>query len=147
MTSFDPDIFLNTEIEGALETKFTPVPAGEHSAFINEITMREVNESPVLRVTWKIPDDALAEELGVEDVQVQDDLFLDVEEDGRLQFGPNRNIKLGRLRDALGQNKPGETWGFNQLRGAGPVKLIVSHQFSKTGEGPFARVDKYQTTA
>tara|TARA_Y100000310_G_scaffold344774_1_gene459393 strand:- start:2029 stop:2472 length:444 start_codon:yes stop_codon:yes gene_type:complete len=147
MTQFDPDVFLNTEIEGAMETKFTPVPAGEHEAFIDDIAMREVNDTPVLRVTWKVPNEALAAELGVDDIQVNDDLFLDIEADGRLMFGPNKNIKLGRLREALGQNKPGETWGFSQLRGAGPTKLIVSHNYSKSGEGPFARVDKYLTTA
>lgn len=148
MSRFDPEVFLNTEVQQAMETKFTPVPVGEYPAFIDEITLREVKDSPILRVVWAIPDPELAQKLGVEKATVNDDVWLDVEENGSLQFGPNRNVRLGRLREVLGQNNPGQAWNFRMLQGAGPVIISVGERFNnQTGEGPYATVDKYRRAA
>jgi hypothetical protein len=66
---------------------------------------------------------------------------LDFDDTGKLVNGPNRNVALGQLREALGQNKPG--WTPQQLLGAGPFIGRVKHTSSKTNpEQKFAEVVK-----
>jgi hypothetical protein len=50
---------------------------------------------------------------------------LELNEQGKLATGPNKNVSLGRLRDALGQNDP--SWTPQKLLGAGPFIGKVSH--------------------
>lgn len=142
MSTFNPDAFLNEVIEGANETKFTPPPVGDgYRAYIEEVKGVTLGDSPALSVTYNIIDENVKAELGMDRVTVRDNIFLDFEADGRLSTGKNKNVKLGALREAVDQNTPGP-WSPSRLIGAGPVLLKISHRFSKTGEGPFANVDR-----
>lgn len=69
-------------------------------------------------------DPRVKQKLGRENVNVRMRLGLDLE-NGRLATGPNKNVNLGRLRDALGQNVGG--WTPQQLLGAGPFIGKVTH--------------------
>ena len=134
MTStFDPSAFEETVIEQEMETKFTPVPEGEYQAFIEELDFRMVNESPVIDVTYRIIDDELAAQLNLQQITVRQGIFLDADiVDGKLvmQQGANKNIRLGRLREACGQNTAG-AWQFSMLKGAGPLKVMVTQNVDK----------------
>ena len=143
-STFDPDVFLSQEVTGANETKFTPPPVGEYTGFVDELAMSDYQGQPILQVTYKLLDDTgkLAELMSTDTPTVRDSIFLDVDESGRVLFGPNKNIKLGKLREAAKQNDPKMKWNFNMLRGVGPVKIMVDHGYNKQGEGPFARVTR-----
>lgn len=147
MSVFDKDAFLNTTVTGANETKFTPVPIGDYKAFIDDIAAdsyeSEGRTTPILVVTYAILDEKVKKELGMDKVTVQDRMFLDVETNGALSFGINKNVRLGKLREAVGQNDPKKAWNPNMLRGAGPINIKVSHRYNKqTGEGPYAQIDR-----
>lgn len=149
MSVFDKDTFLSTEIKGASETKYTPVPINEYGGtYIDDLgtaTFKDNNgvEQPQLIITWAIPDEALAKSLGLEKVTVVDRVFLDVDPSGALLFGPNKNVKLGQIREALNLNDPKKPFNLNMLRGAGPARLKIGHRFNKqTGEGPFANIER-----
>jgi hypothetical protein len=144
VSTFDPNVFLSQEIKGANDTKFTPFPKGEWNCFVKELGMDEYEGKPILIVTWSCLDDEVKKTMGVEAPTIQDRIFLDYE-NGVLQFGMNKNIKLGRLREAVGQNDAKQKWNFNMLNGAGPVKLMVDHVPGKgeqAGE-TFARITRY----
>lgn len=144
-SAFDPDTFLNQEVTGSSEVKYTPVPIGEYQAYIDELEMSSYNDQPILQVTYAILNEELKASLGMEKPTVRDSIFLDVNPDGSLQFGINKNVKLGRLREAVNQNNPKEKWNFNRLRGMGPVNIMVDHRWSdKNGikEGPFANITR-----
>lgn len=141
-SAFDPDTFLNQEVTGSNEVKFTPVPVGEYQAFIDDLTMDSYQEQPILVVHYALLSEELKATLGLEKPTVQDRIFLDMEADGNLSFGPNKNVKLGRTREAVGQNDPKKKWNFNMLRGAGPVNIMVEHRNNKAGEGPFANITR-----
>ena len=137
MSTFDPAAFEQMTIDQANETKSTPVPEGDYVALINSVKVdsleikngaRAGTTVPILRVTYKIDDDTgkLAEELNRDDVLVRQDIWLDVNESGGLAFGPNQNLGLGRLRDAVGFNKPGKAFSFPMLEGQGPVMIHVT---------------------
>lgn len=143
MSVFDKDTFLNQEFKGANEVKYTPVPIGEYDGYIDELDTDQYEETPILIVTYALTNEDLKKTLGLDKPTVQDRMFLDVEKDGSLAFGPNKNVRLGRVREAVGLNDPKKPFNFNMLRGQGPVKLKVSHRYNKqTGEGPFAQIDR-----
>lgn len=148
MSVFDKDTFLNQEVKGANEVKYTPVPMGEYKGYIDELDTDAYEETPILIITYALMDEELKKSLALDKPTVQDRIFLDVEKDGSLSFGPNKNVRLGRTREAVGQNDPKAKWNFNMLRGQGPVLLKVSHRFNKqTGEGPFAQIDRVTKAA
>lgn len=125
MTSvFDPEAFLNSTTDQPSETKFTPVPGGDYRALIDDIKLRVAKESTILDVTWQlleVPQDVL-EVLGRDKALVRQSLFLDIE-NGVLATGANRNVQLGRVREAVGQNASGQVWSPRMLKGAGPAQL------------------------
>lgn len=142
MSSFDKETFLATHVEGAMEVKFTPLPVGDYQAYIDDIDAGEIGDSPVLYVSYAIIDETAKAFMKMDKPLVRDTVFLDFEPDGRLSLGVNKNVKLGAIRDATGQNKSGP-WNPNMLRGAGPVMLKLGHRFNKkTGEGPYANVER-----
>lgn len=144
MSAFDAEVFENTVIEQEMETKYTPLReskeagVGPYTAFVDKHEFREVNDSPVLRVVWKVTDEKAKQQMDREDVYVNQDIFLDghigQDQNGNpklvLEFGPNKNVKLGKLRAALGQNDA-KPWSFSRLDGAGPAMLDIVHRPDK----------------
>jgi len=76
-----------------------------------------------------VMDENVKKRLGRDKVNVRLRLNLDLNEAGGIAVGPNLNVKLGQLRDALGQNKPG--WTPQSLLGAGPFIGRVTHTSDK----------------
>lgn len=130
-STFNSEEFLDVEVQGQMETAYTPIPEGEYPAFIKDLKSRDVNDQKVIDIVWQITDEQVAAELSIDEPTVRQTIFLDLEESGALQFGPNKNVQLGRLREALGQNNPNEPWSFRRLVGAGPCILKVGHRVDK----------------
>lgn len=129
MSTFNPDTFLNTEVKGPMETKFTPVPENDdgYVASIESISARNPKDDVfILDVNWNIHDDDLKAKMGRDKILVRQSVFLDYE-DGRLQFGENKNVQLGRLREAVGQNT-GKPWSPHMLIGAGPARIKTKNR-------------------
>ncbi len=130
-STFDPDTFLSTSIEGALSTRIDPLPSDDYTATIDSIGQpRQVGESVVVDVVYIVHDEELASNMGLERLIVRQGLFLDVDASGGIAQGPNKNVQLGRLRAAVGQNGP-EAWNFSMLQGAGPLRITVGQNPDK----------------
>ena len=137
---FNPDDMLNQEL-GAGATRRDPLPAGEVIAQITELKFTdgtvkkqgpnfgkpwsrldaklEITDSEYLSQIPDAPEKALTN-LGI---------MLDME-DGRIQMGPNKNIRLNRLREACGVNgKP-----LGALMGQ-YVRVSIIHKPHPTEEG------------
>lgn len=127
--TFDPDLFMNQETEDANSTEFTPIPAGEYTAVIDHVDPKVTPKgSPLLEVFWKI------DAPGVEDAHektVKQAIWLDITSTGGLESGKGKNVALGRLREALGQNKAGQKWNPGMLAG-NVAKINVKH---RAGDG------------
>lgn len=138
MSVFNKESFLNSSVTGASETKSTYVPEGEYVAFIDDVDMnngeKDGREWYSLNIKWYIPDENLKKALGLEHPTVQDSIFLDLE-NGMLAFGPNKNVRLGRIREAVNQNDPKKPWSFAMLKGAGPVRIKVGSRPDKNNTG------------
>lgn len=132
MTMFDPNTFMDSVVTGASATSVTPLPAGEYNAVIDEIKPRTVrlagSERVVLDVTWHILNAELAAQLGREKLTARQSLFLDTTPGGTLDLAKDRNVQLGKVRSAVGQNNPNEAWSPNRLKGAGPARISITHR-------------------
>ena len=141
-STFDPASFMTQEVEGEMETRYDPVPPSDYNSTIEAIDIRPAGDAIILDVTHLIHDTALAENMGMEKILVRQGIFLDIEPGGAIALGPNKNVKLGRLREAVNQNGPGK-WGFQMLVGAGPMRSTVSNKPDKDDPTTiYSRVDK-----
>lgn len=151
--SFDINAFLATSTSEPMATRPAIVPAGEYTARVadvespDEIATKWIvaprgNQTwPKLAIPFVLVDEALKATLGRTNVRVTSDFRLDVDSANRFETGNGKNVDLGRLRAALGQNIPGQAWTFSMLPGAGPVRVEVVHQPNKTDpDNPYVRV-------
>ena len=127
---FDEDAFMSSTSEGEMSIDFIPVPVGEYPAVIKKIGTRsgESDKGPwaMLDVTWAIDDAGVTEVTGMDNPSVRQSLFLDMAESGGLDLGTGKNIDLGRLREALGQNT-GAAWSPSMLVG-NMATVLVDHR-------------------
>jgi hypothetical protein len=130
-STFDVNAFQTAQFTDANSTQYVPVPEGEYVAVVEKQTIRQAKSSVILDVTWKIDDAGDAEATGMANPQVRQSIFLDVGENGNLEFGKGKNVALGRLREALGQNVSGQPWTFQHLVGQ-LAKVRVVHRADTT---------------
>ncbi len=133
LSTFDPDTFLSTEFSEPNETRFQPIPTMDCEASVDNIKVRVAKESTIMDVWWLLHDEVLAERLGRDRLVCRQSVFLDIE-NGVIALGPNKNVQLGRLRKALGQNEGGRPWSPRMLEGAGPALVHVEQD--PNGEYP-----------
>ena len=128
---FNINEFMQTSTTDNMATEYAPVPEGEYPAVITKTEGRETKTGKaIMDVFWKIdaPDAEDANER-----QVRQSIFLDMSDGGALLTGKGMNVQLGRLREAIGQNIPGQPWAPSMLEGM--VALILVKQ--RFGEGEY----------
>ncbi len=127
---FDEDAFMSSTSEGEMSTEFTPVPVGEYQAIVKKVGTRsgegEKGAWAMLDVTWAIDDAGVTEITGMDNPSVRQSIFLDISDSGGLDMGKGKNIGLGRLREALGQNT-GAAWSPSMLEG-NVATVMVDHR-------------------
>lgn len=127
---FNPDDFLSGTVTGEMATSMEPVPEGEYPALIKDVAARQTQSEKgtftILDITWQIDDPAVAEAVGMDSPTVRQSIFLDTTESGGLDLGKGKNVQLGRLREAVGQNDSGP-WSPSHLAGQ-VAKVRVAHR-------------------
>lgn len=155
--SFDPESFMQQTVDAPMATEFLVVPEGEYQAIIGDFDSDafksfdftykkgpragEPGSMTVFNCPFKIQDAALKASMERDEVTAYGRFTLDFEADGSLSTKEGRNVTLGQLRAAVGQNQPG--WTFSQLRGQGPVMVKVTHRSDdKNPERKYAEVTR-----
>jgi hypothetical protein len=136
-STFDVNSIQNAQFTDANSTVYTPIPEGEFKAIIDKQAIRQAKESIILDITWKIDDATVTAETGIDNPSCRQSLFLDINEGGTIDFSKGKNINLGRLREALGQNKSGQAWQFGML--VGQIAKVKTKQ-RKDGENIYTDV-------
>jgi hypothetical protein len=151
---FDVNALVNQPVEAANSTVIKQVPAGEYMARIADLDggkdvsswFRTIkgkkppyNEYLMLGIPWLILDEGVRNEMKRDKVIVTQDIFISVDDAGKLVTGEGENVDLGRIRAALGLNTPG--FSFAQLPGSGPVKVMVTMD-TYDPENPRAKVTR-----
>lgn len=143
--SFDPQSFLDLEVNGQNDTKLVPVPVGQYMAEIVKIEPRSITvegeDRLVMAVTWHIKGDDAKVATGIEKPTVRQDLWIDRTEAGGLDMGKGKNVALGKIREAVGLNNPGSSFSFRMLQGRG-ANVYVSHRPDKKTGDIYAEIKK-----
>lgn len=143
--SFDPSSFLNQSFDEALDTKVVPCPVGEYVALAEKVDIKQwaardgSSSGLKLEILWDIQDENVKALLGRDTVRVPQQQMLDLTETGALDFGKGKNVGLGRIREALGLNTPGEPFAFSMIQGR-MAKVSVSHRIN--GEDIYHEIKK-----
>lgn len=131
MSTFNPDLFMQTTTSDANSTTLLPVPEGEFVGVIKAIATRSLpSGSVVMDVTWGIDDPQVKAVTGLDESTVRQSIWLDITESGGLDVAKGKNVGLGRLREAVGQNTAGRPWAPSNLVGQ-PARVKVTHTSSK----------------
>ena len=139
----DVNALINTTVSEKLDDQFEATPAGEYIATIGDrspidswfrtVNMSDGRQMPQCNIPFVINDPEVAKALGRREATTRLTLWLDtVADTGRLDTGHGKNVGLGALRKALGQEND-TSWNFNKLVGAGPIKVLTEVQESKQG--------------
>lgn len=141
---FSPEQFLDIQITESNDTKVIPIPVGEYMAVVKEVKVRpwQSKSDPskagiALDLIWSIDDAGVKQLLGRDEVNTKQGVMLDMTEAGGLDVGKGRNISLGRLREAVGLNTPGQPFSFGMLTGR-VAKVKVEHRVD--GDAIYAEV-------
>jgi hypothetical protein len=133
--NFSPETFMNAVFNEANDTKIIPCPVGEFPAQILEVTPKSgiiskgdrAGETWArLDVSWETSDHAACAATGRERVRVRQGIMLDLTPNGGLDFGPGRNVQLGRLREAVNLNQPGQPFSPAMFVGRS-ARISVAH--------------------
>lgn len=134
--SFNAQAFMNQTFDSAPSKESLVIPADE--PLLAQITKAEADvtkdNSPLLRITWKIDPQmypALTEvavTAGLEDLVVNQTIWLNLSPDGALLMGAGANQGLAFLLEAVGlANQP---WSIATLVGL-TARLTISHRPDK----------------
>lgn len=141
--SFDAQSFLDASITGQNDTKIIPIPQGEFTGIVDKVAARQWTSKDgtmsgvTLDITWLIEDEAVKAELGRASVTCRQGIMLDLTPGGGLDMAKGKNVGLGRLREALHLNQPGQAFSFGQLPGQA-AKVKVSHRID--GEETYSEI-------
>lgn len=131
MSTFDVNALQNATFTESNSTQMSPVPEGEYIAAIRDADDCKLRSTEkgflILDVSWTIDDESVAAVTGMKTNKVRQSIFLDATEAGGLDFGKGKNVQLGRLREALGQNTAGQPWSFGNLIGS-VARVTVKHR-------------------
>lgn len=146
-STFNPEAFLGQQVTEAHETRMVLVPEGTALGQIKSLNVRKLDatgdnpERYILAIQWAVLDDEVKRITGLNEPTVPQDIWLDTNASGGLESGPGKNVSLGRLREAVGQNKPGKAWAMSHLNGA-LANLIIKHEVSKKDGETYAKAVK-----
>jgi hypothetical protein len=142
MSAFDPDQFMNTTVEGELDTKRPVAPAAQYNVQVFKITPKSgtIGKGDNAGKTWaaflltlEVMDEALKAELGQDKVFVSYQVFLDLDDNEQLDMRKGRNVALGKLRSACAQND-GSPWSPAMLLGQMLVADVTVGVNPKSGD-------------
>lgn len=123
-SAFDPTSLLETEYSDDLNTRLTPIPEGEYMAHIKSIVPRSGVKDGVpwfaADVNFIIDDEEVKTATQLREPMARLGLFLDMKPGTTVlatkEDNPNANVKLGKLKEAVGL-KPGRKWSLRHLEG------------------------------
>jgi hypothetical protein len=134
MSNFNPDTFMQASVEGVVSTQYSAIAEGEFPGYVKGVAARATEQASMMDVTWVVDDEEVKNETGLSEPTVRQTIFLDVDDNGMLDLGKGKNVQLGRLRAALGQNDGG-AWSPSMLEGQAALITITQRVVTADREG------------
>ena len=140
----DAKQFMNAQYSEPNSTKRTPIPPGEYKAIVDKVELEtfpgKKDTSKVYlkcNATLNLDEPTLRTQLEREKVVIVHGFLVDLNDAGAIDFSKERNVTLGKFREAIGMNTPGTPWSFPMFEGK-VLRVKVAHEMYE-GE-PQARV-------
>lgn len=148
--SFDPVSFLEQSTTEAL-TRRPPIQAGiELQGIIGEPKARQSagKKDPTATFTFlDLPvefdltqNPQVAAAVGQDKVTLTYGFLVDITPSGALDTSPGKNGRLRQLREALGMNKPGESFNPRSLQGR-MARFKISHRINEVDGEVYDQID------
>lgn len=122
---FDANSFLDAATSEASATFLEPIPESEYPAVISGLDIRsgESGKGPwaMLDIKVELQDPLLADKLGRKPTSRMS-VFLDQDDPSQ-----KKNVQLGRVREALNLNVPGQPFAPNMMIGRA-CKVAIGHR-------------------
>ena len=147
MSVFNAEEFMNTAVEGAIDTTIIPVPEAEYLGQIDKLTYRTQDDGQVIMdIHWEILDDGVKKITHMEKPICRQGVWLDLNDSGHLDMSEGKNRQIGLVREAVGQNT-GKPWSPNMFMGQ-VAKVTVTHSPNANDPtSPYANVKRVTTQA
>jgi hypothetical protein len=129
--SFSAEAFKQSVVNDVTADSYTPIPEGEYKGTITKTDVAGGESSK--GNTWARYDiwiETADPDKAGEMRTVRAGIMLDLTESGGVAAGANKNIQLGQLRTAIGKNKPGQPWSWDDAVGC-QVAFLVKHRLDK----------------
>lgn len=140
MTSpFDPTVYSQMTFSQKASTESFPVPVGEHVCTIKEAKLsaweKKDKSAGGLKVTFALEcedaDGSIKEVTGRDKASLRYEFILDMTEDGNgLDFGKGKNIRLGRIQEAVGI-ADGQPWSFDSFAGRRLIAKVKHEPYNE----------------
>lgn len=139
---FDKNQFLGGTTTEAGSTEYTPIPENEngYAALVEKVDVRQEQvkgeSATILDLTWNLQDNdgSIEAATGLKKNTIRQSFFLDLTPSNGLDMGKGKNVALNKVRDALGQNVPGQPWSPMMMVGKFAI-VKVKHTMSDKGDG------------
>lgn len=127
---FDKEAFLSQGTTEAGSTTYPTVPDGDYPAVIDKVDYNEVKGeqgiAPQLLVFWHLQSPQLESITNMKKSVVRQTLWLDLLANGGFDMSKGKNVSLNRVRDAIGQNVPGQQWNPKMMVGRPGVVRVTT---------------------
>lgn len=134
---FDAQAFLESAVQGEMSTERPLIPENEYHVEIEDVEVKETKNPSWLQCTLKtqVDDEAAAATLGRKSTPFTYNFSFPIEldEGGGMAMGEGKNILVGQLRAATGQNNAAKPWRFADLIG-NTVLIQVAHEKQKDSD-------------
>lgn len=134
---FDAQAFLDSAVQGENSTERALIPEGEYVVEIEDIDVKPTKNPLFVNMILKtvVDHEEAAAHLGrkTNPFKYNFTTLLELDETGGLDMGEGKNIHLGQMRKALGQNNPAKPWKFSDLIG-GQVMIQLVHEQQKDSD-------------
>lgn len=151
-STFDLDALVGQSTSAAGQTSLPMPDEGEYRAVIDDapdgttkwFRQVETKNGPrlILRIPFVIQDPAVGQKLGREKVVVSKDCWVDVADDGSIDWSKGRNLDINRVRDAVGLNRDGVAFSLASLPNAGPCLIRVIKRPIEGRDEPVTEVSR-----
>ena len=131
---FNAELFMQQEYESETSTKLILPPADDYQAVIDSLLARQTTTKEgelftYFNVAWELTDQKAKDACKRDKVLCYQMVPVDLTDSGSIDMSEGKSIQLGRVRDAVGQNKS-TRWSPTQLKGA-YATVKVTHSLDK----------------
>ena len=135
-TQFNIEEFNNQSVE-VMSTVMENMAEADYPASVEKVDVRQYEKGDdiytFMDILWEIDAPDERERLGRKKLTARQSISLDlIPGTVKLDYSKGKNVLLGRLREALGQNQP--NWSPSMLEGGNAMVHVKAEASGKTGD-------------